>query len=463
MWLTQKLATAISQLTLAALPADVQHAAKRSLLDALGAALAGSAAEETKLVLRAAKRWGGEGPCSVWGTTECLAGPHAALVNGTAAHAREVDDFGGCGHSGAVVVPAAIAAAELGGASGPDLLAAIVAGYEAAVRVIDALGGYHAHNGRGWHGTGTAGTFGAAAAAGRVLKLAPAQMAAAVGLAGTYAGGIWSFIVDGAMSKRLHAGKAAETGLAAACLAREGFTGPLAVLDDTWGSFTQLYGANLATPSAIVDGLGETWHGIYKSGFKPYACCRGIHGSLDAVFQVRDELGLRAEDVQQIIVRGSENIVRQLAKQDVVTVLDAQMSLPYSLALAFVVGRAGLNEYEPPYLNDERLSGFARRVQVVSEAQAAPGAPPIVELYLHDGRMLSRSVAHPKGESANPMSDGELLEKFTALAQRALPVDRAQRLAETVWKLDDLADVAPLLELLRSQPGLGKGHAGGED
>src|SRR5690606_23763927 len=122
-----------------------------------------------------------------------------------------------------------------------------------------------------------------------------------------------------AMSKRLHAGKAAETGLVAAALAREGFTGPLAIFDDTWGSFLSLYGADLAQPDALVNGLGTDWSGIFRSGFKPYACCRGMHGALDAAFLLRAQANIKADDVQRVVVLGSEQTVRQFGKWEVST------------------------------------------------------------------------------------------------------------------------------------------------
>lgn len=446
--IAETVGAAISQLRYDDLPAEIVHAVKRSVLDTLGAALAGVGTEEVETVIRASRHWGSTGPSRVWGTNIRMAAPHAALVNGTAAHAREVDDFGGCGHSGAVVVPAVLAAAELSGASGADVVAAVAAGYEVAVRVTDALGGYHRHNARGWHGTGTAGTIGAAAGASRTFRLDDRETAWALGLGGTYTGGIWAFIVDGAMSKRLHAGKAAETGLVAAALAREGFTGPLAIFDDTWGSFLSLYGADLAQPDALVNGLGTDWSGIFRSGFKPYACCRGMHGALDAAFLLRAQANIKADDVQRVVVLGSEQTVRQFGKWEVSTLLDVQFSLPYSLALAFVVGRAGLDEYEAAVHPDARLTEFARRVEVTARPGVELTSPLTVEVHLRDGRILQHTVEYAKGDARNPMSDEELVEKFMALGHRALPSDQLKRIVDLIWQIDHLPDLSPLLAAL---------------
>lgn len=451
--LSQQLATSISHLEFETLPEKVVCAAKRCLLDTLGVTLAGSRAEEVRLALKAAQHWGSMGPCLVWGTDISLSAPHAALTNGTAAHARELDDYGCGGHTGAVVIPPALAAAELLATSGKDLITSIVAGYEVSVRVLDALGGYNAHTSLGWHSTGTVSTFGAAASAGRVLRLDAQQLAWSLGLAGTFTGGIWAFIVDGAMSKRLHAGKAAETGLVAALLAKEGFTGPLAIFDENaWGSFIGTYGADFADPQALVEDLDSGWSGILRAGFKPYACCSGIHSSLDVAFQLKRELSIGARDVNQIVVRGSEKTVLMLGKREIDTVLDAQMSLPYSLALAFVVGRASPDEYEPPYLHDPELASFAQRVKVVEDPDIPPSAQPVVEVHLRDSRVVERSVEHAKGTSENPMSDQELEEKFMSLAQRVLPLEHAKSIPEMVWQLEELPRVSELIASLRHSP-----------
>src|SRR6185312_2514596 len=182
------------------LPRDAIRLAKRFLIDTLAAGIAGS-----------------DGAV-VWGRGMRLPIPQAALVNGTAAHALELDDFGGCGHSGAVVIPVVCALAARGGVSGREALVAILAGYDLAARVLEGAGGYRPHNALGWHSTGTCGSFGAAAAAARMLGLDAGRFADALGIAGTFTGGVWAFLADGADTKRFHPGKTAENGLTAALL-----------------------------------------------------------------------------------------------------------------------------------------------------------------------------------------------------------------------------------------------------
>lgn len=430
-----------------ALPADVRSYARRALLDALGAGLAGSWTDEVARLIAAATAWGGGGTTGVWGTSVHLSAPHAALVNGTATHALEVDDFGGCGHSGAVVVPSALAAAAHRGATGLELLSAIVAGYEAAARVMDLVGSYPVHNAAGWHSTGTCGTFGAATAAARILRLGPERTAHALALAGTYTGGLWCFIPDGAMSKRLHAGKAAEGGVVGAYLAAEGFTGPLHLFEPGWGSFTSLYGGAHAAPEKLLRQRGDPWL-IFRSGFKPYACCRGCHSSVDVILDMRARHGVTADDVATVTIRTSEQQARQLGKQAVANMLDAQMSLPYSVAVALAHGSGDLRFFRSPHLADPALAALARRVAVVADTPGPAVAEPTVEVRLANGRTLSGKVDVAKGAADNPLSDDEIRAKFRSLATPAVSDSTASEIADFVAGIESAPTVAPLLRML---------------
>jgi 2-methylcitrate dehydratase PrpD len=449
--LCHRFSAALCGLSAQTLPPEVLRGCKRALLDALGSALAGQGTAEVAAVTAAASAWRGAGTSTVWGSKLTLNAPHAALVNGTAVHAREVDDFGGCGHSGAVVVPAALGAAELRDVSGVELLVAICAGYEAAARVINLVGGYADHNAAGWHGTGTCGVFGSAAATARILGLGPDQTAHALALAGTYTGGIWSFITDGAMSKRLHAGKAAEGGLVAALLAQQGMTGPSHLFDGGWGSFSGLYSAGKPDAGALERDFGQDFM-IYRSGFKPYACCRGCHSALDAVLSLRQQHGMAVSDIERVTIRAPEQTARQLGKQDVENILDAQMSLPFSVAVALRFGRADLEHFQPPHLTDPTLIALAHRVFVQPEPARPTGSEPEVELHLRHGASVSATVPRAKGDHSNPMSDQELERKFFALAGLHFDKERAGAIATTVWGIERLTSMRPLLALLAAGP-----------
>ena len=433
--LSGHLAAFVAGLRYEDLPAEVAGRAKAAVLDTLGAALAGAGTEEGDRALAALAACAPGNLCTVWGTRTRSSVPGAALANGTRAHARELDDYGGCGHSGAVVVPAGVAAGEHRRISGKALLAAVVAGYEVAARVMDAAGTYKPHNARGWHSTGTVGSFGAAAAAARALGLDATATAHAIGIAGSFTGGVWAFIGDGAMTKRLHPGKAAENGVLAAYLAEQGFTGPAEILEAPWGGFLSTYDAGKPDPAAVTAGLGAQFL-ITRSGIKPFACCAAIHAPLGALQDLLARHRLSAGQVARVTVRGTAYAVRQLGKHDVDTTLDAQMSLPYSFAVALRTGRAGREEYGEPLLTDPAVRALASRVELIEDPALTEEAPKVVEIETTDGRRVSGAQEFPRGHARNPLSDAEIEAKFVALATPVLGAPAAERVREIVAGLD---------------------------
>ena len=418
--LSEALAEFTAGMRLEQLPTQVVDHARLLLLDALGAALAGAGTAEATSMAEAVRTCAGDGgPSAIWGTGRRTSRAGAALANGTAAHAQELDDFGGCDHSGAVVVPAILAAAEGMAVGGDRFLTAMVAGYDVALRVLAAAGGYGQHNGRGWHSTGTCGSFGAAAAVSAVLGLDPQRTAWALGLAGSFTGGLWAFLEDGAMSKRYHPGRAAETGLLSAHLAAAGFTGPRRVLEAEWGGFLSTYAGTAAAPERITDGLGAEF-GILRSGVKPYACCRGAHGAIDVVLDLLRSGAVRAGDVARVRVRCSPANVRLLGDGEPRTRLAAQMSLPYSVGVALVAGRASLAEYEDRRLSDPTVRAATDRVTLEADESVADAEEPYVTVETCDGRTLTGHVDVARGAPENPLSPGEIVAKYEELAGRAL-------------------------------------------
>ena len=268
--LTEQLADYWSAARFEDLPPETVRLAKRFLLDTLAAGIAGAKTEVVDAALAAAQVSveATAGSATLWGRTETLPAPMAAMVNGTASHALELDDFGGCGHSGAVVIPALCALAGRNSITGKEAITALVAGYDLAARTLEGAGGYRPINDLGWHSTGICGSFGAAAVSAKVLKLDAEKFADALGVAGTFTGGIWAFLADGAMTKRFHPGKASENGLSAALLAQAGLTGPRKVLEAEWGGFYSTYARDKATPELTLAGLGEEFR-IARSGMKP--------------------------------------------------------------------------------------------------------------------------------------------------------------------------------------------------
>ena len=460
------------------IPADVRHRAKIHILDTLGAGIAGAASREVDISRTAlGSAYGtpatGTG-APLWGTPAELPALGAAFVNGIACHAFELDDSGGCDHSGAVVLPAALAAASLpmagsrGGATdggpadggpqvgGARLLHAVVGGYEVARRVQDALGGYDSVNNAGWHSTGVCGTFGAAVASGVILGLDTEQMVSAIGLAGSFTGGTWSFIGDGAMSKRMHVGRAAEAGLNSALLARSGFTGPRDLFAAPWGSFLRLYGRHEdIDQSRLFETLGEEWQ-IERASIKPYATCRSTHAAIDVILDLREQPGISAESVRTITVHTSALIADMCGKADVSSLVSAQLSMQFALATALLHGGVGLAEVAELGRTAPRISELMERIHLVVDPQQQGGsAEPRIEVQTESGAIVVQAV-RARGASTNRLSDDETINKFMGLATTRLPEATAASVVENVMKLESTHDIGPLLRLLAvdSEPAL---------
>jgi 2-methylcitrate dehydratase PrpD len=439
-----------ASLTLEQVPAAVVAHAKMLTLDTLGAALAGVPTAEGQAAIRAVRTLAApDGPSTLWGTALRTTRAGAALVNGITAHAQELDDFGGCDHSGAVVLPAVLAAGEGCGVPGARVLEAIIVGYDVALRVMEAAGGYRAHNGRGWHSTGTCGSFGAAAAVAKVLNLDARHTTWALGMAGTFTGGTWAFLADGAMSKRYHPGRAAETGLVAGVLASEGFTGPSQVFEGEWGGFLSTYARGDAQPDRLTHALGTDFK-IMRSGVKPYACCRGAHSTLDAVLDLRRRHALTPDRVAGVAIRCTAADMQMLGDRTPETRLAAQMSLPYSVAVALMTGRALLDEYGDTWLRDRDTRALMAKVEMRVDTTLSEGTEPYITITSIDGQAHAGHVDVGRGAPENPLPDAEVIAKYRDLAGRVLPPASVRAVEAITLSLDEDRSVDRLLEALRA-------------
>ena len=431
------------------LPPALVARAKQHVLDTLGAALAGSAAFEPRQVLAMLAAEAAQGTSPVWGTATALGIRDAAFANGAAAHALELDDTGGCDHSGAVVLPAALAALALPtrAISGRELLTAVVLGYDVGRRVLEACGGYSPHNGAGWHSTATCGTFGAAAAAAHLLGLDAGQTTAALGHAASFSGGLWAFIHDASQTKRLHAGRAAEGGLTAALLAARGVSGPTQVFEDVWGGFFNAFAPQSKQPEALLAELGQTWK-LMRCSIKPHASCRSNHSTVDAVLHLMAANPGLAQQVRHVDVRLSEFVMGMCGGRDLASLASAQMSLPYAVAIAWVFGDAGLERYLAPVRGDARLAAAMSLVRLHVDPLMAALQEPVVTITSEDGLVVSHTVPVALGAPDNPMSPAALRAKFRVLGVVALPATRLDALADQVLHLDEVDDARALLPLL---------------
>lgn len=410
-------------------------------LDTLGVILAGLEAEECTLVRGMIAAEGGAAD------NTGLSPRNAALLRGVAAHAYELDDSGGCDHSGAVVWPAILSALSLCDrpVSGRDVLLAVVLGYDVGRRVLMGFGGYVPHNDGGWHSTGTCGVFAAAAAAARILGLTAAQTTAALGIAGSFASGTWAFIHDGSMNKRLHTGRAAEGGLTAALMARQGMTGAAHVFEDVWGGFYRTYGTGQVNPAALTGNLGVDWL-IRDAAIKPYASCRDVHAGIDAIARIQARAPFTPDDVTGIEATLSPFLIGMVGGRDVATMPAAQMSLPYGIAAQVCFAAAGLDEYREERRMSPEIARLLDRIRIVRDDRVTASAKATVTLTLRDGRRIREKTAPSLGTPDNPMSREAVRAKYDQLLRRTLSPDRARDVADRVMALVTSEDARPLVQ-----------------
>lgn len=447
-----QLASFIADTRFEQLPEALVDQARRHFLDTLGAALAGSDSPIWRECLALVKEEGGYAQAQVWGSAEQVNARQAAWLNGVAAHMYELDDTGGCDHSGAVVIPALLAVLPLAPqpVSGKALLTAMVIGYDIGRRVLEACGGYSAHNGAGWHSTASCGVFGAAAAVCALLQLSPAQCASALGIAASLSGGLWGFIHDGSHTKKLHAARAAEGGVQAALLAQRGISGPAAVFEARWGGFLQTLAAKTQQPEALVADLGVVWK-LARCSIKPYAACRGTHSAVDALGMMLQQQAVATADIARIVVGLNPFLLEMCGTRDVASLAAAQMSLPYALTAQALYGAADLDSYDDAKRLHPDAEALMARIELVIDPEQSRDAEPWVRLETVQGAQWQQHVPVPSGAPANPLSLEALVAKYRSLAVRVLPPEQVVLLEALCLGLDKIIDVSEMTALLATR------------
>lgn len=437
-----------------AIPQAVIARMKTSLIDSIGCCLFGISLPWTRHVLALALDDGCRPAAAVFGAGARTSPGNAALVNATAGHAFELDDIHkeSIVHPGSLALPAIAAlASHAGSRSGRDWLTALTAGYEIGTRVGNAATMQLFF--RGFHPQGTSGCFVAAAAAARVLALDADQTLHAFGIAGSQAAGLMA-AQEGAMVKRLHAGRAAQGGVMAALLARYGFTGITNVLEADYGGFLGAY-SGAPDPGRLTDGLGVDWE-AGKVGYKPYASVTSIHAAQDALRAICREHALQAGDIARIRVGVSAMTHVHCAwPYRAQGVTAAQMNLYYGLAAIALDGEAFVAQYRQDRLADPRLLDLIDRM----EAYVDPGIDGMgpgfrhaarVQVHTQCGAVLRHDILHRRGSPENPLSHDEVVAKFYLIAAQVISDERARAIVGRVEALDDMPDVNALLTLLEA-------------
>jgi len=446
---TRELAAWVSHLRYPDLSARTTETIRLALLDTLGCGTYGYVTPWAKTLLKWAQSGAGKAEATVWGeAAPSLRAADAALVNGTASHAFELDDYHNAKlHAGAVVVPAAMAMAEKLSANGERLVTALAAGYEVMIRSSLALNPSAARL-RGWHITGICGPFGAAAACASLLGLDDEQTAWALGLAGTQGAGTWAFNADGTMSKRFHAGKAAHSGVLAAELAAMGFTGPTQIYEFHDGGVLKAY-SDASDPGPLTADLGRTFH-VDGNRIKPYSCCGSTHSYVDAAFELRRRLGTPWNAQRRVRVGLAKVVDVQCGfKYFPTTALNAQMSLRYVIAAALLEGRVLPAQFSESKLADPAINELAARLELEHDPALDKLYPQRFAAWVaaqdDNGQWQRVDVMDPLGSEANPVGADGIIEKFRGINPR-LPVDQ---IAETALNIERYS-IKQLLGLLAS-------------
>ena len=421
---TARLVEFASTLTPAAIPRVAFDNAKHCLLDAIGCGLFGASQPWSAIMAAQLFAEKSQGASTVFGYREPLAAPAAALCNGTAIHGFELDDLlpAAIIHPGTVIVPAVLAAAESVNASGEQLLRALIIGYEATARISLAMGADASHH--GFHKTSVVGPVASAIAAACVLRLTAAQITCAAGIAASMASGIKAYVAGGGggMVKRMHAGWAASSGVRAALLARDGFTGPAGAVDGRYG-LLEVFGGTSANPEALTQGLGEHW-AINQVWFKVYPLCGWIQGVVQLLGRMRGEINqskpLPADQIKKVVVGTSRFAVNNNSNPAPADTMDAQYSIPYCSALALAGDPGDPRAFEPAGYNDPALRAIAARVETKVDDECEAVYPQRfgsrVQLHLANGEVKEAMTLDPHGTPGDPCSDPELTDKFMRLA-----------------------------------------------
>jgi len=448
---TRDLARFGSALSYEDLPQDVIERIKLCVLDSIGCTLFGATLPWTKKLADFALSEGTRPAASLIGMGHKTSVSLAALVNGTGGHAFELDDIHkeSIIHMGSLATPVAFAFAEARGASVRDVITAMVAGYEIGARVGNAA--TMSLFFRGFHPQGTSGAFSAAATAARMLALNPTRFQHALGIVGSQAGGLMA-AQEGAMVKRFHSGRAAQSGVYAASLAAADFTGITDVLEAPYGGYLTCY-SNEPNPSRLTAGLGTTWETL-NVGYKPHASVTSIHTALDGLAEIMRENDLTASDIVRVEAGLSPMTHVHCAwEYKAQGVTAAQMNLFYGLAVIALDGMAFTDQYREARLADPPILDFIQRTAAYVDPEIEGMGAPFrhaarIKVRTRNGRELEKLLLHRRGSPEHPLKPEEIEYKFRHVVSSCIDKSTADRIVQLVATLEQCPDLTELTELI---------------
>lgn len=467
----RRLADFIHNLTWEQVPEDVKELAAIRVLDLISVAVGASKDPLIVKVGEMLEKREGSGVCSVWGWEKKFSPASAAMLNAMLAHSLELDDVHSASktHGSASLIPAAWSCAQYLGNTGRDFLLAVICGYEAISRIGMAFKTAE-HRKRGWHATATCGTFGCAAACGKLLNLDTEQLISAFGMAGTQSCGVWAFLGDRSTCKVLHTGRAAVAGMDAAFLAQAGMTGPEHILEAEDGGLLKAMsdGGDIAK---VSEGLGKVYE-IRNIDMKPYPCCRSTHCAIDCALELRNKIlekisnGTKIEG-EKTIKDQMEIILGEVKEVRIETYLvgyqqcaategcihpqnpmDAKFSTPYTTAVALLYGQVGMQEFKSDVVADIQVQQLIEKIHVFPEERFTEQYPAhwgcAMNMIMQDGEMWTAEIWDPLGSTAKPLKREQAINMATDFLHMAFG-EKGESVAEEILKLS-LAKKIPYWE-----------------
>lgn len=442
---TDKLASRILGSSPSAIPADVVHEAKRALLNITGCALGGATHPAMDIAIAALGPYAGQPTCAVLGRRERFDPLFASMLNGISSHVHDYDDTTPKNyiHNSSPVASALFAYASVNLVSGSDFLHAFILGFEVVSRIGNAT--YPAHYDAGWHSTGSIGVFGAAIAVGKLLGLSKTQMIHTIGMAATQSAGLREMF--GSMAKSLHPGRSAQSGYMAALLAQKGFTAGLQSLEGPRG-FAAVQSAAYDLDK-ITDGFGEEFD-LRVNTYKPFPCGIVIHPTIDACSQLHVAHGLDPAQVTLVKLRVAPLVKDLCNKQDITCGLEGKFSIYHAAAIGLARGKGTLAEFTDDVASDPVLKRLREITEAVGDSRVSEDAVH-VEVYLSDGRVLTKDLTGSIGNLARPLSDRQLERKLADQSTVIAPY-AVDELIARCWEVDKLRDMSELIGLTVPMP-----------
>jgi len=430
------------------IPIEVIAKGKERVLDTVGCILAGCNEEVAKIILRYVEGIGGTPESRIIGYGHKTSIQSAAMANGTIGHALDFDDsqLSLIGHPSVAILPAVLAIAEKERASGEKVLEAFLVGFEVACKIGAGVNPKLYNN--GWHATSAIGVLGATVAAGKLLGLNVNEMSSAMGIAASQACGLRENF--GTMTKPFHAGKAAESGVISAILARHGFTAAKNILEAKRGFCSTLSGEY--DLNKIIDHLGDPYE-IVSPGVhtKPYPSCLATHSIIDGTISLTQENNLKAEDVESVECGVGPLATEVLIHESPKTSLEGKFSAQFVTAISLLDRRATLDQFIDEKVQDPKTVNLMKRVKMVLHPDLAevPIPPPaIVTIKLKDGREFSKRVDVAKGSPEKPLSKEEIVAKYKGCTEPIIGRDRVDQSINIIWNLDKTQDINQLMDII---------------